>query len=595
MPFRILSAETNEPVLGIREMPVEFNDPQEAKSFAKLLTTDDHKYRIKKVHNIEWIAREQKKFADGTHTDVPWAHEPWWKMPEFKAINALHFPHPSKKEPGMLAYIETAEKGAEGIYTCVKPGRYLEKHFAGVARIYDVDIQYWGRRFNDMYEPKKLFIATSEDDIQWVYENGPGSCMSDAKYRLKYGWGWPEPGMWPDDWHACRAYAAGDLQVAYLVENDEKPTTKKKVIARAVIWPEKKTFSRCYGSEDKLKHILKQLGYHWAPPIGAKLQRKPFERKFIIPYIDAGKRSGEGSLSVLDRGTYMEICHKDTPLSWSAGSVSGLCGVQCDSMGRPQDSRLCHICGRSVTQIPNSVRFNSIALPLANYVCGDHLGHVFRCGYDNNYWLVEEMPQILMYDNTIWSQRAFNSKGFVCQGNGKNYPRSMCIKVNKKLWSRDYARNHAFRCDVTGIWYENSQKSKMYPFNVVGPDALTTYGFVCKECSKSTHITYRQEGDICRNCFMSRNPGLPLTITPTPAAETRKEFVKRALYSLINSVSNPLYFTSFEEYTFEGKRIPGNELVFMYREICGNMDRNVLQQRVNLDTIEIGRTTVLPE
>ena len=571
MPFRILSAETNEPVTGIRGFPVEFENPQEAKSFAKRLTDNDHKYRIKKVHNTEWVAREQKKFADGTHTAVPWADQFWWETPEFKAINALHFPHPSKKEPGMLAYIETPEKGAEGIYTRVKPGRYLEKHFAGVACIYAVDTQYWARYFSDMYEPKKLFIATSEDDIQWVYENGPGSCMSDPKYRIKHGWGWPEPGKWPDNWHACRAYAAGDLQVAYLVEDDEKPTAKKKVIARSVIWPEKKTFSRCYGSEEKLKLVLKQLGYHWAPPIGAKIQRKPFDRRFIVPYIDAGQRAGQGSLNVLDKETHMEICPKDTPFSWNSGSVSGLCGTQHNSLGMPPDNRVCYICGRDVATIPNSIRTESVTgLDGHHYVCGDHRAeNTFCCGYDGNNWLISDMPQVCMFDNTIWSQRAFNAAGFICQATGNNYPRRLSIKVGKKLWNRDYAYSHAFNCEVTGIWYENSQKIKMYPFSgSVGPDALTTYGFVCEECSKPTHISYRQEGNICRNCFMSRNPGLPLTTEPK--IETRKEFVKRALDHLINSGHNLFAFNPLGRYLFEAQSIQISELTLMYREIQGS-------------------------
>ena len=285
MPFRILIVGTREDYLydntsnpGAIPSPYEFETGEEANAFCKMRSASDpegRKFRVKRILDKRWEAREQLKFDKGVYQRLPWSEEVWWRCDAAYNIWRQQYPHPSRKEPGMIAYTQSPEQGMDNRKTRVKVGRYLEQ-FTSVMERYGVSPKEIADYFKSQFEPRKLLIADTEDMVQWVYEHGPHSCMSGRTYRIKHGWGWLTPGEWPNDVHASRVYINGDLVVGYLTESD-KP--KGKVMARSVLWPAKKTYSRCYGDEYRMQSTLGANGYTHAAPLGAKLQRLPIPKR----------------------------------------------------------------------------------------------------------------------------------------------------------------------------------------------------------------------------------------------------------------------------------------------------------------------------
>ena len=352
MPFMIIDCETGRPLADLIPLERRLHDTgDEAQAYAKTLQDRHHgrKFRVKKVLDNRWKDRERAKFETGEYQDVPWINEAWWN--DCFDIHKDHFAHASYKEPGKLAYTESPEKGMDNIHTQIKPGRYLETYFGKRLKDWGYDVTELAGQFARAFEPRMLRFAADEDEVQYVYEHGPASCMSSECYRHDHGWGYPIKGKWPKDTHACRMYIAGDLQVAYIVDNDkafDKKRSTATIIARSVVWPAKKTHSRVYGDESRMRGLMSAAGYKFGPPIGAKLKRIPIKDdgmlRFIVPYIDAGLRSGEGSLSVYDKGSHLEVT-TDRRNSFSAGSTTGVCGPKIDRNGQQAEgSSHCDAC-----------------------------------------------------------------------------------------------------------------------------------------------------------------------------------------------------------------------------------------------------------
>ena len=518
MPYRVINVEDGSFVRSyMTELPYEFETGDQAQSFSKQLADDTgQKYRVKKVLNAEWRKREQRKMDDGTYEAMPWCCDDWWNDPKSIQIWQHQYPHPSRKEPGMVAYVESEEKGMDNIVTRCKPGRYLEQ-FRDILKVYERDLQKTAARFTVIYEPRKLMIAATEDEIQWVYENGPPSCMSSKEYRAEHSWGYGGKGKWPLNKHACRVYAAGDLQVAYIVADEDDPKKRKGVMARAVIWPEKKTHSRVYGEELPLKKVLDQEGYVFSPPLGAKLQRHVVDTNlFLCPYIDGGHVSGQGALGVIDKGGYLEIVASHTPLSHCANSTSGCSGQIIGPDGREAVPRTCQCCAA-----PNTLDALQVFTSGTDYRwwCAPcRVQHTERCGFDGRYYDTRQVGFVDMHNGARWSQRAFNSRGFTCQATNLRFPREHMIKLEDgALWCSSYAAEHAFRCDFTSAWVRNenkievkSSKGKRLKFSSKVADM---YCFICAVCAERCYDPIKYNGNttiqgpfVCDECQTGKKP-----------------------------------------------------------------------------------------
>jgi hypothetical protein len=189
----------------------------------------------------EWREREAHRQASGRR------QLPVWEGQLILTDQTRdHYVHASRRSPGMLAYTQSEEKGMRDLHTLIRPGRYLQRFYGHILspneinRLASLQMGLAGaaqapRRPGALdLGACELRVAESPEDIAWVYEHGPGSCMRGYER----------------DEHPCRAYGAGDLAIAYLriPEGTERrtPEGSMPVVARSVVWPARKLFSRIY-------------------------------------------------------------------------------------------------------------------------------------------------------------------------------------------------------------------------------------------------------------------------------------------------------------------------------------------------------------
>lgn len=278
--------------------------------------TDNYEWT---VCELPWRQREQHRFEHKEYKPLPWVGERFWK--NHHSVWKDHFPHVSKNDPTMLAYTESPEKGEADRQTIMRPGKYLTKFFGagkdgciaagnckyGQPILSPQEIAYYAEWFEKGQKPRRyahltLKFATTPKAIAEAYINGPRSCM-----RNNNSWS-----SWKQ--HPVQVYGAGDLQLAYLEDQ------AGQIRARALCWPEKQGFGRCYpapeywqtdgfsGSndsqecQDELRLRLSEMG--WADVYkksdaleGARLLKVPVppmeigaDNHYRMPYLDVNYR-----------------------------------------------------------------------------------------------------------------------------------------------------------------------------------------------------------------------------------------------------------------------------------------------------------------
>jgi hypothetical protein len=234
-----------------------------------------------------WKLREQARLDNGTYKRLPWASCEW--------VIADHFAHVSEVDDTLIAYTRDAVHGAADRQLRVRPGRYLEQHYRNV--LSQDDIRHWCAVFDREQGRGELLFADTADEIQSVYESGPKSCMSEsaADYDSKI--------------HPTRVYAAGDLGVAYMKDEE-------RVTARALVWAERKIYGRMYGDENRLEALLKEAGFERGDDArdweGARLLRIQQDHRFVAPYLDHPMDSVSDDGTHLIVSSYGYICCRDT-------------------------------------------------------------------------------------------------------------------------------------------------------------------------------------------------------------------------------------------------------------------------------------------
>ena len=209
-----------------------------------------------------WDRRMRGRFQDGSYRRIPDLN--YTSLAEY-----LHYPHMSNKQPGNIAYTPSEEYGFLDRQVSTTPGRYLEKFYPA-----DTFTQVERERFiaqcQQAAEDRKLKFAVTADDIESVYTtSGPNSCMSHSveDYRSEV--------------HPVRVYGDSDLQVAYI------GTLGLKISARAVVWPERKTYVRTYGANTLIQAELERLGYTRDTDLdGAHVRLIEEYRGIVMPFID---------------------------------------------------------------------------------------------------------------------------------------------------------------------------------------------------------------------------------------------------------------------------------------------------------------------
>ena len=329
----------------------------------------------------DWRAAMTKRFETGELKPLP---EKWDLTPITD-----HFAHISSQDSSLVGYIDTEEHGIIYKVTVLTPGRYISRFYPSV----DDNKR---RHLIAAIDPSgEIYYATTPDEIEDVYKDGPSSCM-DGEHCFD------ELPVWP-----TQPYGAGDLAVAYTKNKDGD------IQSRSVCWPEKKLFGRIYGDFQRMKAAFEAEGYtsmrddntvHGNKKlqvfIGAKLLKIPTENhdhEYVMPYFDDIKVA-------IDMGDHFVTAEQgELGQKWvaSGGSDSGASSLQ----------TLCP--RRRVATKVRDMRF----------VHGV---------------------------NEEWSLDAIRSEAFVCGGNGKTYPHEhKVIMGNGVPWSKEHFEQHGEHCVFT--------------------------------------------------------------------------------------------------------------------------------------------------
>ncbi len=272
---------------------------------ARLLSSKTcRRYQVRKAPErsaLDWRERERGRFERGEY------------IPLLSVLAGFapkdHFAHVAKKAPSKIAYTQNELKGRADKQSLLSIRSYIDlispNHIDEDTRV------YLERRQRDWAQDqsKELLFAgpgtdkATADLMESVYTNysqeGHGVSNSCMRYTAN------NFSCYVDGrrTHPVRAYAGGDLAIAYTV-NEEGKTT-----ARALVWPEKKIYSRVYGDDDTLHRLLKDRGYTKSSYydsnanslLGAKLARIELDNGGVLcPYLDEVQ-------TVSDCGDYLEI------------------------------------------------------------------------------------------------------------------------------------------------------------------------------------------------------------------------------------------------------------------------------------------------
>lgn len=461
MLFQLVTAETGTAIHGVT-----FASAQEATAARPIYEVQTgRKLRIAKMTGEAWREREEALFANGTRKPLPqwWLESSWWQ--ENQAIHADHFPHMSQTRDGMIAFTETPAKGEADIQTPISPSRYLARFFADILRT--EEIAAIAARFNaGDFEVK---IASTPEAFEDVYrratqvcaENTSArSCMTGPYNHLPH--------------HPAYVYGAGDLAIAYIEKG-------KEVVARAVIWPARKTFVRIYGNTktecEALRVYLYDQKYGVADDFeGARLLKiKHRGSMYLMPYVD-----GEDCRGCEDDGEFFVISEDGDIEIDNTGGVS-------EHMG--DSSR--YYCRN----------------------CDDRIGRHYE-----TYHVRGE----------IWCESCYENDSFYCDYTSENYPSHVgCTTVNvgragrlrEQLWNDEAARHNAFLCEATDEYYSSHDFNKIEVITASGTqtwcDEVNAHkyfedvngNFYARD--DFTEIEVTQEDD-AREIYCLEHPAIPI-------------------------------------------------------------------------------------
>lgn len=298
----------------------------------------------------DWRVREATKLTNGKYKSVPWAAEPWFAALQEGDPRRDHYTHISERDPWMLAYTPTPADGERARILPIKPGRYLQKFFADALtadQIRDYASKVRGSGLTILY-------TRDVDMIRKVYQtSGVTACMS-------YGAGHYKSAHHNGGHHPTAAYAESDLSLAYAVNPD------KVIIARALVWPERKMYSRAYGDHEAMNRALQAAGYAYGLFDGAALRAIPLEgiaNHFTSPYIDhvkwARHKDGRLILQCHATGATHSVQHGDGIAYPIVSAPARPAGGTGESIAA-EHARLCTI--EAGTEIPKAVPETIVAI-----------------------------------------------------------------------------------------------------------------------------------------------------------------------------------------------------------------------------------------
>ncbi len=400
MPYNVLNLSTGELARDGESVAI-FETPAMAAAWASdmtRLTGAKHQPRV--VISDDWQSRERERFSSGEYGDVSWRYAAFWMNRPENCETRLHFAHRSKDKAAFVAFTESPEKGARDIQTRLRPGVYLKRYFGEI--LSDAEVTHFARLHAMLSgeHNSELKFATKADEIEYIYTNGPASCMSLAAREFS------------SNVHPVRVYGDSDLQLAYL--EGDSGYHDAPIMARALVWPDRKIYGRVYptperyydsqkdcarAAQSELISALESAGYQSGRFRGAKIQKIYDEHNgaHVMPYLD-------GDQSVDDTGNYFTIAFNG---EYDATNTNGLLD--------------------------------------SGFVC-DHCEERASRGYENSV--------NVRRGEQIWCDSCVNSYAFYCTGTGEYYSESSfeSVEIDGDIYSLEYAESHFTYCEYSEEW-----------------------------------------------------------------------------------------------------------------------------------------------
>ena len=363
----------------------------------------------------EWRAREEARLARGEYTPLPWSE--LTPVPD-------HYAHVSVDNGAMVAFTPNEEKGMIDVQTRMKPGRYLTKFYPHLS--------------SDTVRAMALALdkavcvrfATTADDIEKVYTNGPHSCMAYSAHHFR------------SDVHPCRAYAGGDLQLAYLSLQD-LDHSEFRASARALVWPEKKLYGRAYGDEIRLKAALEAMGYEEADWRGDGLDGARIshletdDSDVIMPYVD-------GHHNLRRAGQFWVI---DMSGPHSADRTDGMLEEEEEEEGE-------YCAYYEEVRDENSVYI----WDLEEYWCETAAGRYATYCHGHHAYMSDANNAFHEVYGSTYSEDWLQNNASFCEGDGEwTFETTVWVRDTEQTVSEDYARRNNYWQNEDGEWYSEVQ------------------------------------------------------------------------------------------------------------------------------------------
>jgi hypothetical protein len=392
-----------------------------------------------------------------------WVGEAWWADAKLDTTRPawLHYPYISAQEHGMISYTKSLDHGRRGIQTRTKPGRYLTTYFDHVLSEGEIrNLVQWqnAKQLKSEYDDAEkypLLIAMDGGGIATAYRDGPASCMGGRHFEFEK--------------HPTRAYAAGDLGIAYF-----RDTNTNKVVARALVWPAKKIMGRVYPTVENWEHdgfksrseaercnnaLLTRLqGEGYRPALsdksgsfnGAKLARVLFDRDnnaYMLPFLDWG-------YGIVDKDTHFEMqrgtieygssttgyviiqdfgdCNRcnnrirgNNQYVYSTVDITGGHGRQnwCRSCVQSNSVRTCS--GFHIYVVQEGNEFVNAHGPYYSRGYVDRFPNDFyRSDYSGEWFADAHSRRVRMGNGQTWSREEYNAHGFRCALTNRLMPKA---------------------------------------------------------------------------------------------------------------------------------------------------------------------------
>jgi hypothetical protein len=378
---------------------------------------------VRQVEESDWRKRERERFESG------WYESPSWLSSCSVVLPPDHYLHVSRIDRALVAFTKSPDRGLADTQTRISVYGYLTYY----CNFSESDARFWAGVHAENYADTKLEFAESAEDIVSVYmrgddESGISSCMTH------------DLGDYRSSVHPLTPYGDSDLSLAYLVRDE-------KVIARCMVWQEKKIYSRLYGDGSKMAEALKVAGFVDGSFEGARIRRiaDSDTGRLVLPYLDSVRR-----VKKLDIDWLLISSRGDIIADRTDGLESGFCCEGCGDETYEDDllsvyfsssrsGQWCEHCrDGSATYCENHdiyVRNDNVVTVDGEATPDWYLDDANFCEWSGEY-TTQSVETVLLLQSwrggrefvtQIWSQSAIDCHGFKCRIDGNFYADSCLV------------------------------------------------------------------------------------------------------------------------------------------------------------------------